>query len=91
MSYRKTVIGGEAMVGSLIKDYLHDHGLKQKSIAEKSRIPLQTFNAILNEQRKLEVGEYFRICNAIGESVDYFANKCIHIEVERKSKENEVS
>ena len=42
MNYRETVIGGGAMVGTLIKDYLHDHGLKQKSVAEKSRIPLQT-------------------------------------------------
>lgn len=78
------------MVGSLIKSYLQDHGLKQKIVAEKSDIPLQTFNAILNGQRKLEVGEYFRICNAIGESVDYFANEKIHFEVGR-SVDGEVS
>lgn len=75
------------MVGSLIKEYLHENGLKQKVIAEKSNIPLQTFNAILNEQRKLEVGEYFRICNAIGESVDYFADKVVHIEVNRRASQ----
>ena len=63
------------MIGAEIKGYLQENGLKQKIIAEKSHMSVQTLNAILNEQRKLETEEYFILCKVIGVSVDYFAMK----------------
>lgn len=67
------------MIGAEIKSYLNENGLKQKIIAEKSNIPNQTLNAILNEKRKLETEEYFMLCNAIGVSVDYFPKRLGYI------------
>lgn len=75
------------MLGTEIKSYLEENGLKQKMLAEKSNIPIQTLNAILNEQRKLGAEEYFVLCNSLGVSVDYFATKLGFIEVRRLVKE----
>lgn len=79
------------MVGTEIKTYLKEYGLKQTSIAEKMNMPIQTFNAILNEQRKLETEEYFKLCEVLEVSVDYFAIKCGYVENYRKNVTKEVS
>lgn len=64
-------------LGAAIKEYINEHGLKQKNIAERSGFTVQTFNAIMNGQRKLEATEYFKVCDALGVSLDYFARKPI--------------
>lgn len=69
------------MIGSEIKNYLNKKGIKQKVIADKSNMPIQTLNAILNEQRKLGAEEYFVLCNSIGVPVDYFASKLGYVEI----------
>lgn len=61
-------------LGAAIKKYIIDHGLKQKNIAEKSGFSVQTFNAIMNGQRKLEATEYFKVCSVLGVGLDYFVS-----------------
>ncbi len=68
------------MIGSEIKSYLEENGIKQKVVAEKSNMSIHTFNAILNEQRKLGAEEYFILCKSIGVSIDYFPIKLGFIE-----------
>ena len=47
-------LGGVFMrVYEKVRDYLENHGLKQKAVARKAGIPDTTFNAILNGKRTL--------------------------------------
>lgn len=62
-------------LGAAIKAYITEHGLKQKNIAEKSGFTVQTFNAVMNGQRKLEATEYFKVCDALQIPLDYFVKK----------------
>ena len=50
----------------LLKSYIEASGLKQKTVAEKARIPKAALCAILQGNRRCEVGEYARICEALG-------------------------
>jgi transcriptional regulator with XRE-family HTH domain len=65
------------MIGNQIKSYILDNGLKQGYIAKKVQEKLPKFNyrvlnEVLNERRKLDIVEYFAICDALGVSVDAF-------------------
>ena len=53
------------MVGQRIKSYLVENGIKQAFLSEKAEIPLSVLYAILSGSRKLEVMEYYRICQAL--------------------------
>ena len=53
------------MVGQRIKAYLAENGIKQSFLSEKTDISAQTLAAILSGTRKLEVMEYYRICQAL--------------------------
>ena len=53
------------MVGQRIKAYLVENGIKQAFLSEKAEIPLSVLYAILSGSRKLEVMEYYRICQAL--------------------------
>ena len=53
------------MVGQRIKAYLAENGIKQSYLSEKTNISAQTLAAILSGTRKLEVMEYYRICQAL--------------------------
>ena len=53
------------MVGQRIKAYLVENGIKQAFLSEKADIPLSVLYAILSGTRKLEVMEYYRICQAL--------------------------
>lgn len=54
------------MVGRRIKLYLEEHGIKQVFLSEKAQIPPMILSAMLAGQRKIEVMEYYRICQALG-------------------------
>lgn len=54
------------MLGSTLKEYMHDNGIKQVFVSEKTGMSPQTLGQILNEQRKIEVSEFFKICEAVG-------------------------
>lgn len=53
------------MVGQRVKAYLTENGIKQSFLSEKTDIPAQTLAAILSGTRRLEVMEYYRICQAL--------------------------
>ena len=53
------------MVGQRIKAYQTENGIKQSFLSEKTDISAQTLAAILSGTRKLEVMEYYRICQAL--------------------------
>ena len=60
------------MLGYLIKERLRNVGITQKYLSEKTKITPQTLNAMLNDKRRIEATEYFKICEALGLKVDYF-------------------
>jgi transcriptional regulator with XRE-family HTH domain len=61
------------MLGTKIKQYLDDNGLKYSYIADKAEIPITIFSAMLNEKRKISAEEYFCICKAMNVSATKFA------------------
>ena len=57
--------GEKEMLAVILKEYIKEKGIKQSFIAEKIEMSPQVLGQLLNGQRKIEVSEYFRICNAI--------------------------
>lgn len=55
-----------------VRDYLENHGLKQKAVARKAGIPDTTFNAILNGKRTLYADDLRAICLALDASPEEF-------------------
>ena len=53
------------MVGQRIKAYLEENGIKITFLSEKSNISYPVLAAILAGTRKLDVMEYYRICQAL--------------------------
>ena len=53
------------MLGSTLKTYMKKRGIKQTYVASVTKIPPQVLGQILNENRKLEASEYFKICSAV--------------------------
>ena len=60
------------MKGSDIKKHLEKKGIKQSHVSEKTGIPAPILNMMLNDNRKIEVNEYMKICDAIGVPLDQF-------------------
>lgn len=54
------------MIGAYLKSYMKKNGIKQVFVSEKTGICPQILKAMLNEQQKIEVSEYYDICAAIG-------------------------
>lgn len=61
------------MQGSDIKLYLESRGIKQNYVSEKSNIPANVLNLMLNNNRRIEVNEYMAICDVLNLPLDYFA------------------
>lgn len=55
-----------------VREYIENHYLKQKSIAEAAGIPNATFNAMMNGKRKLYAEELKAICCALNVSANTF-------------------
>lgn len=62
-------------VGLRIKKYLKDNGIQQSFLCTRTNIPNNTLSYMLSGKRKIEVSEYFLICDALKVPYDYFANK----------------
>lgn len=60
------------MLGPKIKKYLHDNGIKQSYISEKTNLSIPILNAMLNGNRKITAEEYFLICDALNVNVEFF-------------------
>lgn len=61
------------MLGREIKNHINNSGLKLSAIAEKADIPMNIFSAMMNDRRRIKAEEYFAICEALGVSLDKFA------------------
>ena len=59
-------------VGEKILLYLKKHGISQKFLSEKTKIPLARLNLSLHNHRKLTFAEYEAVCGALDVSVDQF-------------------
>lgn len=55
----------DKMLGSTLKTYMKKRGIMQTYVASVTKIPPQVLGQILNENRKLEASEYFKICSAV--------------------------
>lgn len=62
------------MLGNRIKDYLDEKGIKYSFISGKTGIPMNILSPMLNEKREIKAVEYFEICNALGVSLETFAD-----------------
>lgn len=60
------------MTGSDIKKYLQENGIKQSFVSKQAQIPGPIFNAMLNDNRKIEANEYMRICDVLQVPLDFF-------------------
>lgn len=62
-----------------VRDFIFEKGFKQAAIAQKARLTPAKLSGIMNLNRKLEVNEFFSICDALGvtpdELRDYRATK----------------
>lgn len=60
------------MLGEKIKNYLVEHGIKQRFLAEKLELPDSVISDMLNGFRKIDAVEYYQICKALRVSLEYF-------------------
>ena len=61
------------MLGTRIREYITESGLKMGVIAEKANIPLNTFSAMMNGKRKITAEEYFTICKILNVPLEKFS------------------
>lgn len=54
------------MTGAFLKSYMKKNRIRQNFVSEKTGIRPQILSAMLDEQRKIEVSEYYDICAALG-------------------------
>lgn len=62
------------MLGNNIKRYLDNNGIKYSFVSMKTGIPMNVLSPMLNEKREIKAVEYFEICNALGVSLEEFAD-----------------
>ena len=63
------------MLGSLIKDYLAEKGVKQSFLVEKTGMGASKISKICNHDQVIDAITYKRICDALGLPLDYFFDK----------------
>ena len=54
------------MIGTYLKSYMENQGIKQRFVSEKTGICLEKLGDMLDGQRKMEIAEYYDICAAMG-------------------------
>lgn len=55
-----------------VRLYIDTNGLKQTMVAQKSGIPVATFNAMINGKRKMYADDLRAICYALNVSANTF-------------------
>ena len=63
------------MVGLKIKEYLSSHGIMQRFVADKSGIDEKIISDICRGVRRIDVTEYFKICEALDVPLETFRDK----------------
>lgn len=59
-------------VNERLKQYLEEHGIKQKFLVDKTRICDRTISDMVNKKRKITAEELGKIADALGVSADIF-------------------
>ena len=57
-----------------IRNYIRDKGLTQSIMAERAGMTPAKLSATLLKKRKLEVGEFISLCEAMGVSMEEMRN-----------------
>ena len=57
-----------------IRAYIDANGLKQVAVAQKAKIPIATFNAILNGKRTMYADDLKAICQSLNISPETFVD-----------------
>ena len=60
------------MIGSEIKTYLSEKGIKQAFLAEKTGLSNSQVSDICNHDRRVDCIEYYKICKALELPLDFF-------------------
>ena len=60
------------MVGSNIKNYLIENGIKQSFVADKADLTVSQMSDICNDNRNIDVVTYWKICKALNQPLDKF-------------------
>lgn len=60
------------LVYKKVRQYLKDHGIQQRFVADKCNISASTFNAMLNGKRKMYAEDLRLICYALDVSPEVF-------------------
>lgn len=55
-----------------IRRYVADNDISIQKLAKESNIPYHRLWTIINQNRKITVGDYDAICKAVFEPLDYF-------------------
>lgn len=62
-------------LGTRIKNYLDEKGIKYSFIADRIGLPMNIFSPILHNKRELKATEYFAICRALKVPLEKFADQ----------------
>lgn len=60
------------MIGTKIKNYLNENGIKQTFLVDKTGLSASQISDICNHDRKVDAVEYYRICKALNLELEYF-------------------
>lgn len=63
------------MIGSLIKEYLSNNGIKQAFLVEKTGLSASQVSDICIHDRRIDVIEYYRICKALNVPLEFFLSE----------------
>jgi transcriptional regulator with XRE-family HTH domain len=64
------------MVGSKIKEYLDNNGIKQTFLAKETGISDSRISKILNQGVSIDCVDYYRICKALNVPLGSFLEGC---------------
>ena len=64
------------MVGSKIKEYLDNNGIKQTFLAKETVISDSRISKILNQGVSIDCIDYYRICKALNVPLGSFLEGC---------------
>ena len=62
-------------LGTRIKNYLDEKGIKYSFVADRIGLPMNIFSPILHNKRELKATEYFAICRALKVPLEKFADQ----------------
>ena len=60
------------MIGTNIRAYLKENGIKQAYVAERAGIPSSQMSRICNGKRNIDCVTYYKICTVLNVPLDLF-------------------